>query len=235
MKTVKEVSRLTGVSIRTLHYYDAIGLLTPTVVTEAGYRLYDENALARLHSILLFRELQFSLRDIKRMLDSRDFDPEEALTQQIKLLQMRYDDLGKLIDYAREIQRKGIKNMDFTAFDKSEIDDFKQEVRSRWGNTEAYRQYQSREVSADANENLMGILREIGKLQNQSPQSTEVQAAVERLQTHITDNYYTCTKDIFSDLGKMYMEDNRFRRNINDTCGEGTAEFAAAAIAEFCK
>lgn len=235
MKTVKEVSRLTGISVRTLHYYDAIGLFTPTAVTEAGYRLYDDEALARLHSILLFRELQFSLHDIKRILDSRDFDPDEALTQQIELLQLRYDDLGKLISYAREIQKKGIKNMDFTAFDKKEIDAYKEEVRNRWGNTEAYHQSQSRKVPDDANHKLMSFLKDIGKLQNQSPQSTEVQAAVERLQTHITDNYYTCTKEIFSGLGKMYMEDERFRRNINDTCGEGTAEFAAAAIAAFCK
>mgnify|MGYP000823437181 CR=1 FL=1 len=69
MKTVKEVSRITGVSVRTLHHYDAIGLLKPTAVTEAGYRLYDDAALKRMQSILLFRELQFPLKDIKRILD----------------------------------------------------------------------------------------------------------------------------------------------------------------------
>ena len=88
MRTVKEVSRLTGVSVRTLHHYDAIGLLKPTEVTRAGYRLYDDTALSRLQSILLFRELQFPLKEIKAILDSPDFDPEEALTQQIKLLEM---------------------------------------------------------------------------------------------------------------------------------------------------
>lgn len=125
--------------------------------------------------------------------------------------------------------------MDFTAFDKTEIDSYKEEVRNRWGGTEAYRQSQSQKIPDDANEKLMGILKEIGEMQNQPPQSKEVQEAVERLQTHITHNYYTCTREIFSGLGKMYVEDERFRRNINDTCGEGTAEFAAAAIAEFCK
>lgn len=75
MKTVKEVSRITGVSVRTLHHYDAIGLLKPTAVTEAGYRLYDDAALERMQSILLFRELQFPLKDIKRILDAPDFDP----------------------------------------------------------------------------------------------------------------------------------------------------------------
>ena len=80
MKTVKEVSRITGVSVRTLHHYDAIGLLKPTAVTEAGYRLYDDAALERMQSILFFRELQFPLKDIKRILDAPDFDPMTALS-----------------------------------------------------------------------------------------------------------------------------------------------------------
>ena len=83
MKTVKEVSRLTGVSVRTLHHYDAIGLLKPTRVTEAGYRLYDDTALARLHTILLLRQLQFPPRQIKEILDSPGFDPMDALQEQI--------------------------------------------------------------------------------------------------------------------------------------------------------
>lgn len=235
MKTVKEVSQITGVSVRTLHYYDTIGLLKPTVVTEAGYRLYDDAATARLHSILLFRELQFSLNDIKRILDSQDFEPDEALTQQIKLLELRYDNLGKLITYAREIQKKGIKNMDFTAFDKAEIDDYKEEVRQRWGNTAAYHESRSRKIPRDANDKMMMIFKEIGSLQNQPPQSESVQILVSQLQAHISDNYYTCSKEIFAGLGKLYVDDERFRQNINDACGEGTAEFAAAAIAEFCK
>ena len=81
MRTVKEVSKITGVSVRTLHYYDAINLLKPTKITEAGYRLYDDQALNRLQHILLFRELQFSLKEIKTILDSPDFDPAEALAQ----------------------------------------------------------------------------------------------------------------------------------------------------------
>ena len=93
MKTVKEVSRITGVSVRTLHHYDAIGLLKPTAVTEAGYRLYDDAALERMQSILLFRELQFPLKDIKRILDAPDFDPMAALAQQVHLLEMQREHL----------------------------------------------------------------------------------------------------------------------------------------------
>ena len=107
MKTVKEVSNLTGVSVRTLHHYDAIGLLKPTELTEAGYRLYDDTALERLQMILLFRELQFPLKDIKAMLDSSTFNTGEALSQQIALLELEYKRLGELIVHARKLQQKG--------------------------------------------------------------------------------------------------------------------------------
>lgn len=89
MKTVKEVSKLAGVSVRTLHYYDTIGLLKPTEVTGAGYRLYDDTALERLQAILLFRELEFSLKEIKNIMDSSGFDRRKALEQQIKLLELK--------------------------------------------------------------------------------------------------------------------------------------------------
>ena len=103
MMTVKEVSRLTGVSIRTLHYYDQIGLLTPSDITESGYRLYDDTALERLSQILLFRELEFPLKDIRRIIDSGNFDRKEALRQQITLLTMKKERLEKLIAFARGI------------------------------------------------------------------------------------------------------------------------------------
>ena len=101
MKTVKEVSAFTGVSVRTLHHYDAIGLLKPDAVTEAGYRLYGDTALARLQQILLFRELEFPLKEIKEILGSPDFDRDMALTQQLTLLTMKKQHLENLIELAR--------------------------------------------------------------------------------------------------------------------------------------
>jgi len=133
MRTVKEVSKLTGVSVRTLHHYDAIGLLKPSKVTEAGYRLYDDTALSRLRSILLFRELQFPLKEIKAILDSPAFDPSEALAQQIELLELQYRRIGKLIAFAREIQKKGVEKMDFQVFDRSELERYKAEAKAKWG------------------------------------------------------------------------------------------------------
>lgn len=125
MRTVKEVSRLTGVSVRTLHHYDAIGLLKPTKITDAGYRLYDDTAVCRLQSILLFRELQFSLKEIKEILNTPDFDADTALAQQIRLLELQYEHIGGLISFAREIQEKGVRKMEFGVFDKSSMEQYK--------------------------------------------------------------------------------------------------------------
>ena len=124
MRTVAQVSKFTGVSVRTLHHYDAIGLLKPTVVTEAGYRLYDNAALARLQTILLFRQLEFPLKEIRKILDTPGFDPQEALTQQIRLLELKQQHLQNLIHHARQIQKQGVHYMNFTAFDTSKIDQY---------------------------------------------------------------------------------------------------------------
>ena len=124
MRTVNEVSKLTGISVRTLHHYDAVGLLKPTAFTQAGYRLYDDTALERLQQILLFRELEFPLKDIKKIIESPDFDRGRALEQQIELLTLKKEHLENLIDLAREIKKNGANTMDFKAFDKSKIDNY---------------------------------------------------------------------------------------------------------------
>ena len=106
MKTVHEVSAQTGVSIRTLQYYDKIGLLSPSMRTEAGYRLYDETALERLQQILLFRELEFSLDEIRTILNAPDFDREKALTQQIELLTMKKERLEQIRAWKKEHRKE---------------------------------------------------------------------------------------------------------------------------------
>ena len=239
MRTVNEVSRLTGVSVRTLHHYDAIGLLKPTKLTAAGYRLYDDASLARLRSILLYRELQFSLREIKSMLDSPYFDAAAALEQQIVLLQARRDHLQVLIDHARTLQKKGENNMDFTAFDITEQEKLRREAKERWGGTRAWQEYEekSREAdtgSQDAGAQLMKLLVQLGALRPLSPENEAVQTQVAALQAHITRHFYTCTDDILAGLGQMYTADERFRKNIDAAGGEGCAAYAAQAIALYC-
>lgn len=240
MKTVNEVSKLTGVSVRTLHHYDAIGLLNPTQVTDAGYRLYDDTALARLQTILLFRELQFPLKEIKSILDSPDFNREQALKQQIGLLELQRRQLDTLISFAREIIETGVNNMDFSAFDKTEIEQYKAEVKERWGKTDAYKEYeqktagQSEKVQTEAAEKLMQVFAEFGKIKHLAPESDAAQALVKELRQCITENYYDCTKPILESLGQMYVGDERFKTNIDARGGVGTAEFASKAIEIYC-
>ncbi len=111
MQTVHGVSQLAGISVRALHHYDAIGLLKPATVTEAGYRLYDDAALAKLQTIFLFRELQFPLKEIKKMIDNPNFDRNKALAQQIRPLELQAKRLAELISLAREISVTGVNTM----------------------------------------------------------------------------------------------------------------------------
>ncbi|MGN1000048.1 MAG: MerR family transcriptional regulator [Faecousia sp.] len=241
MKTVKEVSNVTGVSVRTLHHYDAIGLLKPTRVTEAGYRLYDDTALRRLQTILLFRELQFPLKEIKEILDCPGFDPKEALAQQIHLLELQRQHLDALIFHARNIQKTGVITMDFSAFDTSEMDKYAEQAKAKWGKTEAYKEFEQKTAGQtpaqmqDTGNALMNIFGEFGAIRHTSPASEEAQALVAKLQGFITEHYYTCTKQILRGLGQMYIAGDSMTENIDRSGGEGTAEFAHQAIEIFCQ
>lgn len=239
MRTVREVSKLTGVSVRTLHHYDAIGLLKPTMVTEANYRLYDDTALERLQAILLFRELQFPLKEIKGILDNPAFDSAEALDQQIKLLELQKKHIEDLISFAHEIKEKGVKKMEFDAFDKTEIDQYAAEVKERWGNTKAYGEWQqkakgkTKQELKETEERFLALFAQIGSLKNHSPEEEIVIKKVREIQNFITENYYTCTDEIFKGLGEMYAADERMKKNIDQAGGEGTAEFVKQVISKY--
>ena len=164
--TVHEVSRRTGVSVRALHHYDSIGLLPPAAVTEAGYRLYDGAALERLQQILLFRELEFPLREIRRILDSPHFDRAKALEQQIRLLELRREQLDNLIALARDIQKTGGKTMDFEAFDTQKIDESREEARKSWGDTPAWQEYEQKSKTRTKTEERQlgdGLMEVLGR------------------------------------------------------------------------
>ncbi|MBR3973516.1 MAG: MerR family transcriptional regulator [Oscillospiraceae bacterium] len=241
MKTVKEVSKITGVSVRTLHHYDAIGLLKPTRVTEAGYRLYDDTALQRLQAILFFRELQFPLKEIAGIMDSPAFDPMDALQEQIKLLELQRQHLDDLITHARKIQKTGVMDMNYKPFDKHQIDEYAAQAKAKWGKTDAYREFeqktrgQSREQLKSTGDGLMDIFAEFGAVRHLSPASGEAQALVKKLQSYITEHYYTCTPQILRGLGQMYIAGDSMTDNINAAGGEGTADFAHRAIEIYCK
>ena len=240
MKTVKEVSRLTGVSVRTLHHYDAIGLLKPSAVTQAGYRLYDDTALARLQNILLFRQLQFPLKEIKEILDSPGFDPMEALEHQIGLLELQRQHLDNLIAHARQIQKTGVMDMNFKPFDKSRMEEYAAQVKAKWGKTDAYKEFQQKTAGQtpaqmkSTGDALMDIFAEIGTVRHLSSASREAQALVAKLQNYITEHYYTCTPQILRGLGQMYIAGDSMTENIDHAGGSGTAAFAHEAIEIYC-
>ena len=240
MKTVKEVSNLTGISVRALHHYDAIGLLRPAKVSDAGYRLYDDKALNRLRTILLFRELRFPLKEIKEIIESPDFNQKKALEQQIKLLELQRNRLDELISFARRIMVKGANEMDFSAFDKTEIYRYEAEAKALWGKAKAYEEYerstamQTKSEKEEQGRMMMEIFAEMGKLKHLEPGCDRAQEMVEELQNFITDHYYTCTLQILEGLGRMYAEDERMEKNIDNAGGEGTARFASRAIEIYC-
>ena len=241
MMTVNEVSKLTGVSIRTLQYYDKIGLLHPAKYTEAGYRLYDDAALETLQQILLFRELEFPLKDIKEIISRPDFDRSKALEQQIKLLTLKKEHIENLIDLAKGIKLLGVRKLKFEAFDTSKIDEYAAQAKAYWGKTPAYKEFEeksrgrTKEEDKKIYQGMIDIFGEFGQIRNTEPSSKEAQALVKKLQDYITEHMYTCTKKILSSLGKMYAGGGDFTKNIDSYGGEGTAEFTSQAIEIYCR
>ena len=239
MKTVNEVSKLTGVSIRTLQYYDKIGLLTPAMRTEAGYRLYDDTALERLQQILLFRELEFSLSDIRAVLEAPDFDRKKAITQQIELLTLKKQRLEAIIGLAYKIRDKGENIMDFNVFDTSKIEEYTKRAKAEWGDTMEYEEYTSKsskrtkEDEKNIAAGLMAVFADFGKLKDGSPDIPETMEQVKRLQQYITDNYYNCTDEMLMSLGQMYSASDEFKENIDKAGGIGTADFVTKAISAY--
>ena len=239
---IGEVAKLSGVTVRTLHYYDEIGLLKPSKTTEAGYRMYSIEDLEKLQQILFFRELDFPLNEIKEIMINPKYDKIEALNKHKELLiekRKRIDGLVTLIDKTI----KGDNNMSFKEFDNSKIEENKrkyaEEVKKRWGNTDAYKEYEKKTGSYDKNswntinEEMAEILKEFADNRDKDVNSDIVQSLVEKWRGYITLNFYNCTKEILSCLGLMYTGDERFKENI-DKYGEGTAEFMAKAIEIYC-
>lgn len=241
MMTVNEVSKLTGVSIRTLQYYDKIGLLKPSGYTESGYRLYDDIALERLQQILLFKELEFPLKEIKEIIDAPDFDRNKALQQQIELLTMKKEHLENLIDFARGLKLLGVRKVDFKVFDTKKIDEYSKRAKEQWGKTPEYKEFEEKTQNMSRDDELamvdefMQTFVEFGQMLSLDPADEIVQLQVKKLQAHITEHFYTCTKEILNGLGKMYSAGGEFTENIDNAGGEGTAEFTAKAIEIYCR
>lgn len=242
MMTVHEVSELSYVSVRTLHHYDRIGLLAPSARSEAGYRLYDDADLLRLQQILLYRELEFPLAEIRAILDSPDFDQNEALEQQICLLELRREHVDNLIALAKGMKLCGVKNMSFKPFDTSKLDEYAAQAKESWGKSPQWAEYErksagrSKEDEAAMGERLMELFVPFGRMaaDGADPACDEARAQVKAVQDFITEHMYTCTDEVLAALGKLYGGGGDFTRNIDEAAGPGAAEFAAAAIEAYC-
>lgn len=242
--SISEMAKCSGVSVRTLHYYDRIGLLHPSEVTAGnGYRWYGQAELLRLQQILLYRELDFSLTEIGEILSAPNYDVRQALQRQRELLALQQKRLSRLMGLLDK-QLKGAQNMEFSEFSTAELDAakaaYRAEAREKWGHTTAWRQSEEKaqkrtkpEESALQSQ-MNDLLRQFAAARHTDPAGAEAQQLVKAWQAFLTAHYYDCTEEILAGLGQMYTADDRFRANL-DQLGAGTAAFLSAAIAAFCQ
>ena len=219
--TVKAVADMAGVSIRTLHHYDEIGLLDPSSVSHAGYRLYTDADLERLQQVLFFKELGFGLKEIKAIVDSPAFDRKQALAMHRELLVEKRKRLEKLIESvdqtigSMERGKEMSKETLFDGFDESKLKEYREEARQRWGAAvvdESHRRV-SKYTKADwaqVQTESTAINEGMVALMGTDPAGAKAQDLAGRWFKMINDRYYTCTPEIFRNLGIMYVEDARF-------------------------
>lgn len=247
MYMINEISKLTGVSIRMLHHYDKIGLLVPSKRTDSNYRMYSDEDVAKLYQILLFKELEFSIQEIKTILQDENFDREKALKEQRNLIIKKKNRLEKIIesidDTINNFGGNVMNKKNFKAFDYEDIkkheEKYKEETERKYGKTDAYKESKEKTSKYSKNdwENIMGeaesIYVELSKLMDKEPSDEQVQLLVEKWRNHITENFYSCTIEIFRGLALMYIADERFTKNI-DKYGEGLAQFLSDAMNIYC-
>ena len=240
MRTIGEVAELARVTVRTLHHYDELGLLSPSDRSEAGYRLYCYDDVARLQEILIWRQLGFSLADIKSMLDDPQYDRISALERQRELVEREIDRLGALaaaVDAALAAHRNGTAIEETTMFDGFDPTEYEDEVRERWGHTEAYKEsarraqgYGEAEWSEIRGESS-GIVGELvaAMRAGEPPDGPGARALAERHREHISRWFYPCSLQMHRGLAEMYVADERFTGTYEREA-EGLAAYFHDAI-----
>ncbi|MEI4801793.1 MerR family transcriptional regulator [Bacillus sp. NPDC077411] len=234
---VKEVADLVGISVRTLHHYDEIGLLTPEETTESGYRLYSDDNLETLQQILFFKELGFPLKKIKEIIDNPSFDRQEALVLHRKMLLEKRSRLDKVISTIDKTIQHSKGEIQMTNKEKFEGFDFsqnpyEQEARERWGNEAVDKANKAASsMTKEKQEEYNAIYRKLAILRNDSPESEQAQEAIQEWYNYL-QNFGHYSLDAFKGLGQMYVDDERFTKNI-DQFGEGLAKFMQVAMAVY--
>lgn len=220
--TIHQLATLSGVSVRTLHYYDEIGLLVPVRQSDNGYRVYTEAEAVQLQQILFFRELDFSLEDIKRIINSPDYTILEALKAQKKMLLLKQARLAKLVRTVTHTitsmtKQQSIKDEElYNAFDDADVKQYQAEVKQRWGTTDAYRQSQQK-VSKMTKQEMDELKRKteqltaaIAEAMDKGPGHVEVQALIAKHYEGI-NFFYACDLVMYKNLAAMYVNDPRFK------------------------
>lgn len=243
--SIGETATMTGVTIRTLRYYDKIGLLKPAEISDAGYRYYTETEIALLQQILFYRELEFSLDEIGKLLSNPEIDKRQVLEKHRDLLIMKREHIDSLIRLAEETIGGTImsdKNkLKITAADiENAKAQYAEEVKEKWGGTKEFEQSERKYTDMSPNDKERTatdqdeIFSEFAKCARKAPDSEEVQLLVERWRNFISANYYECSNEVLACLGKMYLTDERFRANL-DKYGDGTAEIMSKGIKVYCR
>ncbi|MBS8264351.1 MerR family transcriptional regulator [Mesobacillus boroniphilus] len=248
MYKVKEVAEMTGVSVRTLHHYDRIGLLKPEAVSSVGYRLYSKENLERLQQILVFKEMDFSLHEIKDIIERPEFNRRENLKKHKELLlakKKRLEGMIRTVEMTIDSIEGGYQmaNKDmFKGFDMKEIEEhqkkYSEEAKERYGK-ETVENVEKKTAGYSSEDwgNIQGKTDEIYKRiiagMDHGPEDPGVQRAVSDWRQFITDHYYDCRLDIFRGLGDLYVDDPRFTKNI-DKYQQGLAAFFKEAIHYYC-
>lgn len=242
-RTVGDVARMAGITVRTLHHYDEIGLLSPSERRDNGYRAYTDVDISRLQQILAYRELDLGLDEIARLLNETS-DPVEALRCARRRVGRHLKKLRRIaarLDTAIEAELKGTSmtaHEKLEAFGDFDPDEFAAEAEQRWGGTDAFAKSAKRTAAytptdwqrqqSETDEIYRGLLTLMEN--GSSSESTEAATLVDAHRASITKWFYECTPEIHAGLGTMYVSDDRFRRNINKS-GDGLAEYLSAAIA----
>jgi DNA-binding transcriptional MerR regulator len=241
--TVKQLADLAGVSVRTLHHYDKIGLLSPGYVADNGYRIYEEPELVRLQQILLYREMEFSLADIKKIIAAPDYDVEVALEEHLRLLSLKRKRLGQLMKTIEstlntmEEENTFEQAHAFAGFADDEIATFKKEVKEKYDpavvsqSMNRIKDWNKEKMQAVQAEGLE-IVQAIADAREEGASSEAVQKHIAAYHTHM-NQFYDCTLEIFRGLGQMYVDDSRFTAYY-EKVAPGLAAFVRDAINVYC-
>lgn len=243
--TVQKLALLSGVTVRTLHHYDQIGLLKPSIVGENNYRYYEEGEIAKLQTIMFYRELEFSLDEIKKIITSPKFNTMQALKDQKELLKLKAEKIKKLMNTIdKTLTNKPNQNLSshedkFNSFSDYEMNQYKDEVKARWGSTDAYEQSQEKTKNW-TKEDYKRIAEDGKKFTQLLADSMDLPISDPVVQDLIAkhhqgiETFYDCPKEMYKELGKMYVTDPRFTAYY-DKFRPGLAQFVCDAIQYFCK